>query len=238
MITLYGSRPGWTVPCLGPMVTKVAYYMTMAGIPYRFVGTDLSQLDRDSPNGKVPFIDDGDGRRMADSNLIIAHLRRKYGAAFDEGVTPREEAQMVAFNRLVDDHLYWIAVIQPRYCDDGDWHRYLCMIANVTEVPPEVQAFGDAWRARVLNGFDNGGWARLSSEALYALGRIDIDALSDQLGDRPFFMGDKPRWIDATVLSILRHTIDAPFSIDTKLYGASKKNLVDYMARMNAIFGI
>ena len=97
------------------------------------------------------LIDDEDGHRMADSNLIIQHLRRQYGDKLDEGVTPREEAQMVAFNRLVDDHLYWIAVIQPRYVDDGDWHRYLCMIANVTEVPPEVQAFGDAWRARVLN---------------------------------------------------------------------------------------
>ncbi|MCC2659006.1 MAG: isoI [Panacagrimonas sp.] len=238
MITLYGSTPGWTVPCLGPMVTKLAYYMTLAGIAYTFVPTDLSQLDRDSPNGKVPFIDDENGNRMADSTLIIDHLRQKYGDALDRGVTPREEAQMVAFNRLVDEHLYWIAVVQPRYVDDGDWHRYLCMIANVTELPPEVKAFGDAWRARVLNGFNNGGWTRLSAEVLYARGRTDIDALSDQLGDRPFFMGDKPRWIDATVLSILRHTIDAPFSFDTKHYGASKRNLVDYMARMKSDYGI
>lgn len=238
MIKLYGSVPGWSVPCLGPMVTKVAYYMTLAGIPYEFVPTDLSQLDRDSPNGKVPFLDDGDGERIADSMQIIAHLQKKFGDALGEGTTPRERAQMLAFNRLIDEHLYWITVVLPRYCDDGDWHRYLCMIASTDQPSAEVLAFGDAWRARVLKGYLNSGWTRLPQDALYARARADVDALSDQLGDQEYFMGDRPRWIDASVLSILRHTIDPPFSFDTKHYGAGKANLVAYMKRMKERHGI
>lgn len=237
MVRLYGSVPGWTVPCLGPMVTKVAYYLTLAGIPYEFVPTDLSQLDRDSPNGKVPFLDD-DGERIGDSMLILAHLRRKYGDALGNGVTPREEAQMLAFNRLIDEHLYWITVVLPRYCDDGDWHRYLCLIASTDNPSPEILAFGAAWRARVLKGYLNGGWTPMPQAVLFARARADIDALSDQLGDQPFFMGDQPRWIDASVLSILRHTIDPPFSFDTKHYGAGKPKLVAYMKRMKEQFGI
>jgi glutathione S-transferase len=112
------------------------------------------------------------------------------------------------------------------------------MIASTDDPSPEVLAFGNAWRARVLKGYLNGGWTRLSSEALYARARADVDALSDQLGDRPYFMGDRPRWIDASVLSILRHTIDPPFSFDTKHYGAAKGNLVAYMQRMKDRFGI
>lgn len=54
---------------------------------------------------------------------------------------------MLAFNRLIDDHLYWITVIQPRYCDEGDWQRYLRLIVGSEDISPEVQAFGDAWRA-------------------------------------------------------------------------------------------
>ena len=61
---------------------------------------------------------------------------------------------------------------------------------------------------------------------IYRRARTDVDALSDFLGDKPFFMGDKARWVDAPVLSILRHVIDAPFTFDTKDYAASKKNLV------------
>lgn len=78
----------------------------------------------------------------------------------------------------------------------------------------------------------------MPQEVLFARARADIDALSDQLGDQPYFMGDRPRWIDASVLSILRHTIDPPFSFDAKQYGADKGNLVAYMKRMNERFGI
>lgn len=237
MIYLYGSVPGWTVPCLGPMTTKVAYYLTLAGIPFEFRPTDLSQLDRDSPNGKVPFIDD-DGTRIADSMLIIEHLRRRYGDALAKGVTPQEQATMLAFNRLIDDHLYWIAVVQPRYLADSDWQRYLCLIAKADQISPELQAFGDVWRARILQGFEGGGWTRLSQDILYARARRDIDALSDFLGDGPFFMGAHPRWIDASVLSILRHVVEAPFSFDTRNYGARKTNLVAYMRRMKERFAI
>ena len=62
--------------------------------------------------------------------------------------------------------------------------------------------------------------------------------LTSLVGDKAFFMGDKPRWVDAPVLSILRHVIDTPFTFDTKDYAASKKNLVTYMSRMKDRFGI
>ena len=37
---------------------------------------------------------------------------------------------------------------------------------------------------------------------------------------------------------VLRHTIDTPFTFDTKDYAASKANLVGYMGRMKERFGI
>jgi hypothetical protein len=46
-------------------------------------------------------------------------------------------------------------------------------------------------------------------------------------------MGDKPRSIDASVLSVLKHIINSPFSFDTKDYAGGKKNLVDYCERLD-----
>ena len=72
-------------------------------------------------------------------------------------------------------------------------------------MPPGLRAFADDFRFRILNEFMNGGWGRMPADVIYRRARADIDALSGFLGSKPFFMGDQPRWVDAPVLSILRH---------------------------------
>jgi glutathione S-transferase len=238
MITLYQYLPAWTVPCISPYVTKVAYYMTIAGHDFETKPQDLTRLDKDTPAGKLPCIVDTDGTAVNDSTHIIEYLRDKHGDTLDAGVTPVEQAQMMAFNRMIDEHTYWVAVIQPRWRETANWEKYLRIIAGTEDVPAGLRAFGDDFRFRILNEFMNGGWGRMSAEVIYRRARTDIDTLSDFLGSKTFFMGDQPRWIDASVLSILRHIIDTPFDFDTKDYAASKPNLVAYMGRMKSRFGI
>jgi isoprene-epoxide---glutathione S-transferase len=238
MITLYQYLPAWTVPCISPYVTKVAYYMTMTGLKFDTKPQDLTRLDRDTPAGKLPCIVDTDGTAVNDSTHIIEYLQGKYGDAIDEGATAQERATMVAFNRMIDEHTYWVAVIQPRWRETENWEKYLRIIAGTNDVPPGLRAFADDFRFRILNEFMNGGWGRLPADVIYRRARTDIDALSGFLGNKPFFMGDPPRWVDASVLSILRHIIDTPFAFDTKDYAAKKKNLVGYMGRMKDRFGI
>lgn len=238
MIKIYRYLPAWTVPCISPYVTKACYYMSMAGLPYEPVSQDLTKLDVDSPTGKLPYIVEDDGTRVVDSTDIIRHLRRKHPGPLDEGVSAAEDAQMLAWNRLIDDHLYWTAVIQPRWRETPNWEKYLRIIAGTDDVPPPLRAFGDDFRHRILLEFMQGGWGRMSGDQLYARAREDVDALSNFLGDKTYFMGAKPRWIDAAVLSILRHTADTPFTFDTKDYVKSKQNLTGYMDRMKERFGI
>lgn len=237
MIVIHQYLPAWTVPCISPYVTKTIYYMRMAGIPFEAKRQDLMALDVDSPIGKLPFIVDGE-TKVVDSTRIVDYLRGRFGDRLDADATPAERAQMLAFNRMIDEHTYWVAVIQPRWRETANWETYLRIIAGTQDVPPALREFGDDFRHRILVEFYQGGWGRLSSDAIYQRARADVDALSDFLGDKPFFMGGKPRWIDAAVLSILRHTVDAPFAFDTKDYAAGKQNLVAYMARMKERFGI
>ncbi len=238
MITLYQYLPAWSVPCISPYVTKVAYYMTMAGLEFQLQAQDLTKLDKDTPAGKLPCIRDEDGTFVNDSTHIIEYLQGKYGDPLDEGASATERATMMAFNRLIDEHTYWVGVIQPRWRESAGWEKYVRIIAGTDDVPPGLRAFADDFRFRILNEFMTGGWGRMSADAIYRRARTDIDTLSGFLGDKPFFMGDQPRWVDAPVLSILRHIVDAPFDFDTKDYAASKKNLVAYCHRMKDRFGI
>lgn len=237
MITIYQYTPGWTVPCVSPFVCKVMYYMTMTGVAWRAERQDLGRLDVDTPHGQLPVIDDA-GTRVADSTAIIEHLRATRGDVLDADASAADRAQMRAFTRMLDEHTYWVAVVQPRWRETAHFERYLRIIAGVDQVPDGLRAFADDFRFRVLNRFMNGGWGRLDAATLYARARADIDALADFLGDKPFFMGARPRSIDAGVLCMLRQVIDAPFDTDVKRHAAGKPNLLAYMARMNARYGI
>jgi isoprene-epoxide---glutathione S-transferase len=237
MIKVYGYLPGWTVPCISPYVTKAINYMKMAGIPYEFVNANLTTLDSDTPHGKLPVIDDN-GEKVADSTAIINYLKKKYGDKFDEDASPRDRATMLTINRMIDDHLYWTAVIQPRWRETANWEKYLRIIAGTDDVPPPLRAFADDFRHRILVEFMQGGWGRMNADTIYARGREDVDALNAFIGSDGFTMGQAPRSIDAAVSSILRHIIDTPFDFDTKDYAASKPNLTGYLKRMKERFGI
>ena len=77
---------------------------------------------------------------MNDSTHIIEYLQGKYGDAIDEGASAAERAQMVAFNRMIDEHTYWVAVIQPRWRETENWEKYLRIIAGTNDVPPGLRA--------------------------------------------------------------------------------------------------
>lgn len=237
MIKVYGYLSAWSVPCISPYVTKVVYYLKMTGAPFEFVNQDLVRLDIDTPHGKLPIVEDG-GEFVADSTRIIQHFKAKHGDPLDNNADARELAQMMSFNRLIDEHLYWTAVVQPRWRESENWEVFLRIIAGTDDVPAPLRAFIDDFRHRILTEFMLGGWGRMSADTLYARARDDIDAIADQLGDRPYLMGYAPRSIDANVCSILRHIVDAPFEFDTKDYAASKPNLIAYMARMKEKFAI
>jgi isoprene-epoxide---glutathione S-transferase len=238
MITIYQYMPAWTVPCISPYVTKTMYYMRMTDIGFKAQPQDLTQLDRDTPHGKLPVIVDEDGTRVADSTHIIEYLKRRYGNPLDGGAKPDELAQMHAWNRMIDEHTYWVTVIQPRWRETANWEIYLRIIAGTDDVPPGLRAFADDFRFRILAEFMHGGWGRMPAEIIYQRARADIDAIADFLGAKPYFMGAQPRSIDASVLSILRHIVDTPFTFDTKDYAKTKPNLLAYMGRMKDRFGI
>ena len=238
MISLFCYGPSWGLPCISPFVTKVAYYMDLAGISYRLAPTNSFTLLADTPHGKLPVIEDADGTIVSDSTAIIRHLEATRGEPLDQDADDREQAQMMAFNRLLDEHFYWTAVIQPRWREQLDWDTYASVFRRSQTATAGFCQELATFRRRILAEFEGQGMGRLSVEDVYTRARQDVDALAGQLGARRYFMGDKLRSIDAAVLAFLKHTLEVPYEYDTKKYITTKPELVAYVARLSIQVGV
>lgn len=230
--TIYGYVPAFGVPDISPYVSKVINYMSFTGIPYEHRTQDLATLDQDSPHGKLPYIVEPDGRKIGDSNTIIAYFKDLYGDKLDADMSTQERSVALAFNRLVEEHLYWSGIIQPRWQDDAGWEVYVPYIVQGAEVTPEMRQGLDDFRARILAEFNGQGMGRRPEAVVFEFFKADIDALSDFLDDKTYFMGPQLRSIDASVYATLRQIADQPQQWMGTGYVQSKPNLVAYLARI------
>jgi glutathione S-transferase len=76
------------------------------------------------------------------------------------------------------------------------------------------------------------GTGRLTDEEAYHIGKLDLDALSEFLADKPYFMGERPSSLDATAFGFLANTLDCPIESPLKDHALSKGNLVNYCHRI------
>src|SRR5262245_52475768 len=117
MITLYSFGPGFGLPDPSPFVTKAEVLLKMSAQPYR---TDTGGFNK-APKGKLPYIED-DGEIIADSTFIRWHLEKKYGVDFDRGLAAEQRAAAWAFEKMLEDQLYWVALIE-RWMDDENFAK-------------------------------------------------------------------------------------------------------------------
>lgn len=236
-ITVFGYVPAWGLPDISPYVTKLIFYMKICKIPFEYKSQDLARLDEDAPHGKLPYIiDDENGKRVADSNVIITYLQQKLGDNLDGDLTATEKAVALAFDRLIGEHLYYSGVIEPRWRSDAGFETYIPYIVSGAEVGPELRNALDAFRTRILAGFDGQGMGRRDSQVVLDFYKVDIDAVSTFLGDKKYFLGDKIHGIDACAYSMLRHLVDQPQKWDGTGYVEGKPNLMAYLERMRKEF--
>lgn len=226
MIKLYQFPPCWGLPNLSPFCMKLETYLRMTGLPFEIVSVTNP---RKSPKGKLPIIKDN-GVIKTDSGLIIDYLKETYGDTLDEHLSPLQKAQALAWRRLMEEHLYW-AALYARWIDPVNW-----------EVVDKA-VFGKAsfWKRKFfpaivrkamqaeLNGH---GLGRHSKEEIYQLGVDDLKALALQLGEQPYFMGDRPSSIDACAYAFLAGLLYAPVISPLADFAKSQNNIVNYCARM------
>ena len=225
MITLYGFGSGFGLPEISPFVTKTEVQLKMAGLPYR----KERAMPPASPKGQLPFIDD-DGEGVADSTFIRAHLERRYGFDFDAGLSLPERAQAWAFERMIDHHVYW-ALVGARWVDPVNFAKGPAHFFDGAPEHRREKLREDA-QFRVAENYLLSGLGRHAPDDDVELALRSIFALSVQLGDKPFLMGDKPCGMDATAFGALSGILTPFFESKLRAKAEQYDNLAAYVDRM------
>ncbi|MCC8939597.1 glutathione S-transferase family protein [Bradyrhizobium ivorense] len=225
MITLFGFGPGFGLPEISPFVTKTEVQLKMAGLDYR----KEQARPPASPKGQLPFITD-DGETVADSTFIRAHIEGKYGFDFDAPLSLQARAQAWAFERMIEHHVYW-ALVGARWVDDANFAKGPAHFFDGAPDHLRDKMREDA-QFRVAENYLLSGLGRHAPDEDVDLAVRSLFALSVQLGDKPYLMGNTPCGTDATafgaVAGILTPFFDSPLRARVEKFD----NLTAYVDRM------
>ena len=147
------------------------------------------------------------------STFIRAHIERKYGFDFDAGLDLRERAQAWAFERMIEHHVYW-ALVGARWVDPDNFAKGPTHFFDGAPEHLRDKLREDA-QFRVAENYLLSGLGRHAPDDDIDLAVRSLLALSVQLGDRPYLMGEQPCGMDATAFGALAGIL-TPF-FDSKL---------------------
>lgn len=230
MITLYQFARTWGIPNLSQFCVKLETYLRINKFPYEIVVT----LPLKGPRGKLPYIEDK-GHKLSDSRVIVNYLKATYGDPDKALLSIEEQAIAKSFQRLLEEHLYWIGMVTRWSYTEENWQTNKQAIFG--GLPPVARDLAAALYRKKINAQIKGhGLGRLTHEEIFELGKEDIDSLADFLGSKAYFMGKQATSLDASAYGILVNTLGCPIESPLKVHALGKQNLLDYCRRMQAEF--
>ncbi|GMS86957.1 hypothetical protein PENTCL1PPCAC_9132 [Pristionchus entomophagus] len=200
-----------TLPNLSPWSLKLEPWLRIADIPYTNIDSEFKKF---SSKGQVPFVE-LNGRRIDYSNFIIEALKHEFGKTDLEPTDPKEQSLARAFSALAEEHLTWsLFALRSNTknglafdaSDDGLGRHY------GTGLKRQIFNFvtGRVNKRLVTARANAQGMGRHSPDELHAIAKEDLKAISAFLGDKPYFGGDRPTTLDATMFGHLASLIYIP----------------------------
>ena len=230
MIKIHQFEPAFGLPNASPFCMKLETYLRMAGIPFALATPNMQDM-RKAPKGKMPFIDD-DGKIIADSTFIINYLKTTYGDTLDGWLSTEQKAVAQSFQRLMEENLYW-AIVHTRWFDPQGW--VAIKVAFFDKMPAPLKWFVPALARRgTLKAMRGHGIGRHSPAEIHEIGKRDITAIADFLGNKPYFMGDQASSIDATMYAFAANLVYVPIESPLKQQAEKYPQLKAYCERMRA----
>lgn len=229
-IKLYKFGPAFGLPDASPFVVKVETYLRMTGQKYETATGDV----RKAPRSQLPFVDI-DGTTITDSTAIVGHLETLRTEKLEAHLDPRSRAIAIAFQSMLEEHLYF-GLLFMRWATDDGWSVFepsLQQMLGAMGVPSLIRGMvsKSARKYTVGRTRTQGMGRKPRAEVVGTCSRL-VDALAEQFGEGPFFLGSKPTTYDATVFAFVSGILCPAFDNELRKHAATKKNLVFYADRM------
>jgi glutathione S-transferase len=226
MITLYSYPELFGVADNNPYGLKIFAFLKLCNLPFRHEHV----LDaKNAPRGQLPYIVD-DGAPIGDSDVIIAHLIKRYGLEIDSRLTSAQRDMRLMIGRTLDD-LYWV-MSYSRWSDDRFWPLFRdAFLAAHPAVSAEAL---EAARKYNFQRYYYQGIGRYETAAVYQRGLADLQTLAHLLPASGYMFGPDPTSVDAAIYGFVANIYF--YAIDTPLKAClvSHPNLENHCIGMHA----
>ena len=229
MLKLIGFGSAFGVVDPSSFVVKVDAFLRMSGIDYEYVG-DSGALGR-APKKKLPIIDD-DGKIVADSYFIIEYLKDKYNLTIDDHLSAEQQGLAHLLTKSLDENLYWCLVYSRWMCDDT-WPLIKSNFFGNLPIP--LKWFVPALvRKGIRKTLYAHGIGRHSNTEIMQIYEHSLRSLSNILGTKRYFFGDKPSSFDAAAYGVLSSLIQVEFDNAFNRQARTYANLVAFCQRVKS----
>jgi len=229
-VKLYQFGRAFNLPNASSFCVKLEYALLAQKIDYEVISVSNP---RKSPKGKLPYIVHN-GKTIADSELALQYLEKTFKFDLNASLSKEERAISDAFAKLLEEHFYFI-LIYDRWVSPLGWKLMKKLVFGKMPFPLRLIAERQTKKYMKQLVYMQG-IGRHTIEQIYLLGRQDIDTLAAFLGDKLYFMGEKPTRIDGMVYGSVASLAKAPFPSPLRDYVLTKKNLMVYCERMEQAF--
>jgi len=214
-----------TIRTISPFALKLETYLRLKKVPYECVYSF-----KFSKKGQIPYIE-LNGEQIADSNIIIQELENWGIAKSDDEISSTQQAMNHLATVTIENHTS-LAGFHWRYgYNMPEFYEKLCEpyfgSGKSLLFFRYLQPYGMIMKTKMH------GLGRHSLSEIAEFSFKDLEALSNLLGEKPYFNGNSPKTVDCTVFGALVQFVYMPLDIPQKQYIKEKcPNLEEFVDRM------
>jgi glutathione S-transferase len=226
-IDVYTFGPAWgiPVPSASPFGLKLITWLKLHGVPHQ---VHVENDPRKGPKGKCPWVV-VDGRSIADSQLVIETISDRRRLAPVGSRSPRDLALATATRLMLEEHYHQVWEHQL-FIHEGGWRRgkefWDTLPPTMRMIVPRLV------RSSLRKQLYARGVGRHDQAQIIEMGKLVLDAIDELVGDGPFFFGEEPADIDATVFGFMALTHWTPVESPLWDYFHERTRLGTYCQRM------